>query len=43
MRAIGENPSAVDATGINVLKRQRQALLIVRSAVRARRRIPVGR
>lgn len=29
MRAIGENPSAVDATGINVLKRQRQGLLIV--------------
>lgn len=29
MRAIGENPSAVDATGIDVLKRQRFALLIV--------------
>ena len=28
MRAIGENPSAVDATGIDVLKRQRQGLLI---------------
>jgi simple sugar transport system permease protein len=29
MRAIGENPGAVDATGIDVLGRQRQALMIV--------------
>lgn len=29
MRAIGENPAAVDATGIDVLKRQRFALLLV--------------
>lgn len=28
MRAIGENPAAVDATGIDVLKRQRQGLLL---------------
>ena len=28
MRAIGENPSAVDATGIDVLKRQRQGVLL---------------
>jgi ABC-type uncharacterized transport system permease subunit len=28
MRAIGENPAAVDATGIDVLKRQRQGLML---------------